>query len=137
MEKSPFIIKSLEIKSYQFETLFSRTFFLAPVWFYTKKVLGKKSSNKWKCMIHKSFFQVFLFLGFILFRTFFPEILFPETLMAWPPYYFRKKVPGIQNTGLYFQWHLFQGLKKIRTFFPKFLFPGFFSRNFFSRDFLT
>ena len=33
---SPFIIKrSSEIKSYQFETLFSRTFFLAPVWFFT------------------------------------------------------------------------------------------------------
>ena len=36
MEKSPFIKKSPEIKSYQFETFFSRTFFLVPVWFYTK-----------------------------------------------------------------------------------------------------
>ena len=32
---NPFIIKrSSETKSYQFETLFSRTFFLAPVWFF-------------------------------------------------------------------------------------------------------
>ena len=30
-QKSPFIKKCPEIKSYQFETLFSRTFFLAPV----------------------------------------------------------------------------------------------------------
>ena len=65
MEKSPFIKKSPEIKSYQFETLFSRTFFLAPVWFYTKKSSEKKSSNKWKFM----------------------------TLYWQPSYYFRKKSP--------------------------------------------
>jgi len=84
--------------------------------------------------MHDSKFQVFLFLGFIFFRTFFPGILFPETLLT-APIMLGKKVPGIQNPWLYFQWHFFQGLDKIRTFFQKFWFPGFFSRNFLSRTF--
>ena len=53
MEKSRFIKKSPEIKSYQFETLFSRTFFLAPVWFYTKSPRKKSpltSENAWFTM---------------------------------------------------------------------------------------
>ena len=52
VEKSPWNKKSIEIKSYHFETIFSRTFFLAPVWFLYKKVPGKKShftvKNAWK-----------------------------------------------------------------------------------------
>ena len=65
-------------------------------------------------------------------KLFFSSDLFSD-LSSWdfigsPHTILGKKVPGIQNTGLYFQWH--------SDFFPKFLFPGFF-RNFFSRDFLT
>ena len=45
------LLLSPEIKSYQFETLFYRTFFLAQVSFYIKKSSEKKSFNKWKCMI--------------------------------------------------------------------------------------
>ena len=52
MEKSPFIKKSPEIKSPQFETLFSRPFFLAPIWFHTKTSPGIKSpiivENAWE-----------------------------------------------------------------------------------------
>ena len=61
VEKSPVIKKSPEIKSYQFETLFSRIFFLVPAWFYTKKSSENKSSNKWKCMIHNG--KIVGFLG--------------------------------------------------------------------------
>ena len=84
--------------------------------------------------MHDSKFQVFLFLGFIFFRTFFPGILFPETLLV-APIMLGKKVPGIQNPWLYFQWHFFQGLDKIRTFFQKFLFPGFFPETFYPGTF--
>ena len=52
-KKSPFIKKSPEIKSYRFKTLFSKTFFLAPVWFYTKKSSEKSpltSENAWFTM---------------------------------------------------------------------------------------
>ena len=115
-------------KSYQFETLFSRTFFLAPVWFYTKK-----SSYKWKCMIHNS-------------RFFFSSDLFSSGLFSWdliswhfigsPHTILGKKVPEIQNTGLYFQWHFFQGLNKIRTFFQNFYFQVFFPETFFPGTFL-
>ena len=128
MEKSPFIKKSPEKNSYQFETLFSRTYFLAPVCFYTKK-----SSNKWKCMIHISrfFFSSDLFsLGLFFMGSYFLRLNWQ------PPYYFRKKVPGIQNTGLYFQWHFFQGLDKIRTFFQSFYFQAFFPETFFPGTFL-
>ena len=133
MEKSPFIKKSPKIKSYQFETLFSRTFFLAPVWFYTKKSSEKKSYNKWKCMIHNSrfFFSSDLFSSGLFSRD-----LISKDFTGSPHTILGKKVPGIQNTGLYFQWHFFQGLDKIRTFFPKFLFPGFFPENFFPGTFL-
>ena len=48
-----------------------------------------------------------------------------------PPYYFRKKVLGIQNTGLYFHWQFFQGLDKIRTFFQSFYFQLFFFQKLF------
>ena len=52
-EKSPFIKKTPEMKSYQFETLFSKTFFLAPEYdfiqkrhrkkfFYSRKFMGTK-----------------------------------------------------------------------------------------------
>ena len=71
----------------------------------------------------ETFFLDFLFLGFIFFRTFFLRSYFLR--LYWQPHtYLGKKVPGIQNTGLYFQWHFFQGLEKIRTFSQKLFFPG-------------
>ena len=66
-------------------------------------------------------FFSFFFFGYIFLRTFFPVILFPETLFtADPNSILGKKVPGIQNTGLHFQRH-----------FSKVLFPGVFQKNFF------
>ena len=108
MEKSPFIKKSPEIKSYQFETLFSRTFFLAPVWFYTKKSSEKKSSNKWKFM----------------------------TLYWQPSYYFRKKKSHESKTQDSISSDIFS--KDLRKFglFSKVFISRFFSRNFFLRTFL-
>ena len=101
-----------------------------------QKVLGKKSSNKWKCMIHNS-------------RFFFSSDLFSSGLIYWdliswdfiaywqPPYYFRKKKSQESKTQDFISIDIFfQGLDKIRTFFPKFLFPGFFSETFFPGTFL-
>ena len=134
MEKSPFLKKSPEIKSYQFEALFSRTFFWLQYDFIQKRPREKSpltSENAW-----------FTILGFSFPRIYFLQDFFSWYLISWdligsPHTILGTKVPGIQNTGLYFQWHFIQGLDKIRAFFPKFLFPGFFSRNFFSRDSLT
>ena len=125
MEKITFIKKSPKIKSYQFETLVSRTFFLAPIWFYTKKSSEKKSSNKWKCMIHngKQFFFSRFFFSSNLFSL---DLIFFRSwdLISWdfigsPHSILGKKVPGIQ-------WHFFQGLEKIPTFFQSFYFQIFF-----------
>ena len=118
-----------KIKSVHFETLFSMIFFLVPVWFYTKtpgknpfteenvmetKVRFMKTSKSWP---HFSLGLKFLWSYFL-------------RLYWQPPYYFRKKVPGILNSGLYFQWNFVIGLQKIGTFIPKFLFPVF-SETFF------
>ena len=117
LRKKVLILKSLwKIKSYQFETLFSRTFFLVPVWFYTKKSSEKSpltSENPW-----------FTILGFCFPRIYFLQDFFSWDLISWdficsPHTILGKKAPGIHNTGLYFQY------------------SDFFSRNFFSRDFLT
>ena len=119
---------SPEIKSYQFETLFSRTFFLAPVWFYTKKS-SEKSPLTSENALFKIFFSSDLFSSGLLFlRSYFLRLYWQ------PPYYFMKKFPVIQNTGLYFQWPFFQGLEK--DFFLSFYFQVFFQKLF-SRDFLT
>ena len=93
-----------------------------------KKVLGKKYSNKWKCMIHNSrfFFSSDLFSSGLFFLVSYFLRLYWQ-----PPDYFRKKVLGIQNTGLYFHWQFFQGLDKIRTFFQSFYFQLFFPETFF------
>ena len=48
--KSPWNKNSLEIKSYQFETLFSTNFILLPVWFYAKTSPENKSYFSRKCM---------------------------------------------------------------------------------------
>ena len=97
-----------------------------------KKVLRKKSSNKWKCMIPNSrfFFSSDLFSSGLLFLGSYFLRLYWQ-----PPYYFRKKVSGIQNTGLYFQWHFFQELDKFLTFFQSFYFQFFFPETFFPGTF--
>ena len=132
MEKSPFIKKSPEIKAYQYETLFSRTFFLDSVWFYTKKPSEKKSS-KWKCMIHngkKSFFLGFSFPGFIFFRTFLLRSYFLR-LYSQPPYYFRKKSPRNPKHRTLFPLTCFPRTWENSDFFQRFLFPGFFFQKLF------
>ena len=119
-----------------------RHFFLVAVWFYTKmspekillsrKCMGTKSCQKkeqliletpmaiFKVQMHKKSFRLDLIFTILrtLFHRFFPPDIFSsgsyfQRLYWEPPYYFRKKIPGIQNTGLYFQWHFFQGLEKI------------------------
>ena len=131
MEKSPFIKKSPEIKSYQSETLF-----LAPVWFFTKKSSDIKSCNKWKCMIHNS---RFLFSSDSFSSGLFFLVSYFLRLYWQPPctYCFRKKSPRNPKHRTLFQWHFFRGLDKIRTVFPKFLFPGcFFPETFFPGTYL-
>ena len=126
-QKSPFNKKSPEIKSSQLETLFSMTFFLAPVWFYTKKSSEKSpltSENAW-----------FTILGFSFPRIYFLQDFFSWDIISWdfigsPHTILGKKVPGIQNTGLYFQWLFSKDLIKFG------LFSRFFSRNFFPGTFL-
>ena len=89
-----------------------------------KKVLRKKSpltsENAW-----------FSILGFSFPRIYFLQDFFSWDLISWdfigsPHTILGKKVPGIQNTGLYFQW-----LEKIRTFFQSFYFQVFFPETFF------
>ena len=96
-----------------------------------QKVLGKKSSNKWKCMIHNSrfFFSSDLFSS----GLFYWDLISWDFIAYWqPPYYFRKKKSQESKTQDFISIDIFfQGLDKIRTFFPKFLFPGFFQKLFF------
>ena len=134
MEKSPLIKKSPEIKSYQFATLFPRTFFLAPIWFYTKKSSEKNplSSENERFTMEKSPF----FLGFSFPMIYFLQDFFSWDLISWdfigsPHTILGKKVPGIQSTKLYLQWPFLQVLGAIRTFSQSFNFQVF------SRDFLT
>ena len=49
--------KSLETKSYRFETWFSSTCFLVPVWLYTKTSPEKKSYYRRKCMRTKDVYN--------------------------------------------------------------------------------
>ena len=105
-------------------------------WLYSKVQMSKKYFL-WKLLRldliftrFEPFFLGFFFLGYIFFRTLFPVILFPKNLTGSPHSNLGKKVPGIQNTGLYFQWHVFQGLEKIRTF-SKIYFQVFFQKLFF------
>ena len=135
MEKSPFIKKSPQIKSYQFETLFSRTFFLAPVWFYTKKSSGKSpltSENAWFTILGFSFPRIYflqdLFIG----------ILFPETLLpiGSPHTILGKKSPRNPKHRTLFPLTFFsKDLIKFGLFFQSFYFQVFF-RNFFPGTFL-
>ena len=134
MEKSPFIKKSPEIKSYQCETLFSRTFFLAPVWFYTKKSSEKKSSNKCNCPIHNSrfFFSSDLFSSGLFFLRFY------FLRLNWqPPYYFRKKSPRNPKHRTLFPVTFFPRTWENLDFFSKVFISRFFFQKLFSRDFLT
>jgi len=83
----------------------------------------------------------FTILGFSFPRIYFLQDLFSWDLISWdfigsPHTILGKKVPGIQNTGLYFQWHFFQGLDKIQTFFQSFYFRVFFPETFFPGTFL-
>ena len=128
VEKSPFIKKSTEIKSYQFET-----FFLAPVWFYTKKSSEKKSSNKWKCMIHRS--------RFFFSSDFFSSGLFSWNLISWdfigsPHTILGKNSPRNPKHRILFPVTFFQGLEKIRSFFQRFYFQVIFPETFFPGTFL-
>ena len=98
----------------------------------SRKCMGTKSCQKkeqliletpmaiFKVQMHKKSFRLDLIFTILrtLFHRFFPSDIFSsgsyfQRLYWEPPYYFRKKIPGIQNTGLYFQWHFFQGLEKI------------------------
>ena len=99
----------------------------------------------------RNFFSVVLNYWVQISRDFFYRFFFSSDLFSsgllflgsyflrlyWqPPYYFRKKVSGIQNTGLYFQWHFFQELDKFLTFFQSFYFQFFFPETFFPGIFL-
>ena len=66
MEKSPFIKKSPKIKSYQFETLFSRTFFSCSSMYFRKKRPRNPKHG-----------TLFLVIFFPRTRTLFPKFLFP------------------------------------------------------------
>ena len=77
----------------------------------------------------------FTILGFSFPRIYFLQFFFSWDLISWdfignPHTILEKKVPGIQNTGLYLRWHFFQGLDKIRTFFQSFYFQVFFQKLF-------
>ena len=76
----------------------------------------------------KTFFQVFLFLGFIFFRTFIPENLLtaPHTILG-------KKRPRNLKHRTLIPMTFFPRTSENSNFFPEFLFPGFFSWNFFPR----
>ena len=126
-KKVLFLKKSPEIKSFQFETLFSMTFFLAPLWFYTKKSSEKKSSKKWKCKIHNSrfFFSSDLFSSGLFFLRFYFLRLYWQ-----PPYYFRKKSPKNPK-----HWTLFPVTWENSDFFSN-VFKGFFQKLFFPGTFL-
>ena len=111
--------KFSEIKSYQFETLFSRTFFLVPVWFHRKKSPEKCPlvvKNAWeqrmftamekRRLILRTPLAIFnmqmdwgkrlrLDLIFPRHRTFFfriliSEILLPKTLLTAPILFYYK-----------------------------------------------
>ena len=81
-------------------------------------------------------FQVFLILGFIFFRTFFPGILFPMTLLA-THILFQENSPRNPKHRTLFPVTFFS--KDLRKFglFSKVLISWVFFQKLFSRDFLT
>ena len=118
MEKSPFIKKSPQIKSYQFETLFSRTFLWLQYDFMQspRKKSPLTSENAWFPILGFSFPRIYFL------QDFFIGILFPETLlpMGSPHTILGKKSPRNPKHRTLFP----------VTYFPKFIFPGFFPETF-------
>ena len=104
----------------------------------TPKYRCVKKSFLWKRLILDLIFTRFMtFLGFFFSSDIFSSGLFfllsYFLRLYWQPtYYFREKVPGIQNTGLYLQWHFSKDLRKFGLFSKVFI-SRFSSRNFFPR----
>ena len=126
MEKSPFIKNSPEIKSCQFETLFSRTFFWLQYDFIQKSPRKKssKSENAWFTILDFSFPRIYFLQDFFQ-RSYFLRLYWQ------PPYYFRGKKSQESKTPDFISSDFFS--KDLRKFglFLKFLFPGFFPETFF------
>ena len=106
MEKSPFIKKSPEIKSYQFETLFSRTFFLG---FSFPRIYFLQDFFSWD-LISWDFIRS------------------PHTILG--------KKSQESKTQDFISSDIFSKDLRKFGFFSKVLFPGFFSINFFHGTFL-
>ena len=120
---SPLIKKSPEIKSYQFATLFPRTFFLAPIWFYTKKSSEKNplsSENERFTMEKSPFFLGFSFPMIYFLQDFFFLRSYFLRLYRKPPYYFRKKSPRNPKHRTLFPVTFSPSTWENSDFFPKF-----------------
>ena len=76
------------------------------------------------------------FFGYIFFRTLFPVILFPDTLLASPILFLGKKSPRNQKLRTLFPVTFCPRTSEDWDFLAKFLFPGYFSETFFPVTFL-
>ena len=166
VEKSPWNKKSLEIKSYHFETLFSWTF----LWFQYD-IIQKKSSysgNAWEQRLFTTIKRGLILkspMAMLKIQMHRRKVLFMKTFQTWPHFsealilvFFSHRIYFLRdfNSCDIISWDFILEKShrnlKLRTLFPltfcpmtsenwdflpKYLFPGFFSRNFFSYDFLT